>query len=59
MKRSPDMAAQAAEYYSYGKNSWEIGPEIFKAQTKHYVIWMNLPKIAKVASPADGALSAI
>jgi len=28
-----DMAAQAAEVYAYGegKNSWEIGPEIFKA----------------------------
>jgi pseudolysin len=25
-----DMAAQAAEFYAYGKNSWEIGPEIFK-----------------------------
>lgn len=25
-----DMAAQAAEFYSTGKNSWEIGPEIFK-----------------------------
>lgn len=25
-----DMAAQAAEFYSLGKNSWEIGPEIVK-----------------------------
>lgn len=25
-----DMAAQAAEVYAYGKNSWQIGPEIFK-----------------------------
>lgn len=25
-----DMAAQAAEYYSVGKNSWQIGPEIMK-----------------------------
>lgn len=25
-----DMAAQAAEYYAYKKNSWQIGPEIFK-----------------------------
>jgi pseudolysin len=26
-----DMAAQAAEFYAYnGKNSWQIGPEIFK-----------------------------
>jgi pseudolysin len=30
-----DMAAQAAEYYAYnGKNSWQIGPEIFKAQNE-------------------------
>lgn len=26
-----DMAAQGAEYFAYGKNSWQIGPEIFKA----------------------------
>jgi Zn-dependent metalloprotease len=26
-----DMAAQAAEFYSTGHNTWEIGPEIFKA----------------------------
>lgn len=25
-----DMAAQAAEFYSNGKNSWQIGPEIVK-----------------------------
>lgn len=25
-----DMAAQAAEFYSIGKNSWQIGPEIVK-----------------------------
>lgn len=25
-----DMAAQAGEYFAYGKNSWQIGPEIFK-----------------------------
>lgn len=30
-----DMAAQAAEFYAYnGKNSWQIGPEIFKAPDK-------------------------
>ena len=29
-----DMAAQAAEVYAYGKNSWQIGPEIFKAEGK-------------------------
>ena len=27
-----DMAAQAAEFYSMGHNSWEIGPEIFKKE---------------------------
>lgn len=27
-----DMAAQAAEYFAYGKNSWQIGPEIFKEE---------------------------
>ncbi len=27
-----DMAAQAAEFFAYGKNSWEIGPEIFKKE---------------------------
>ncbi len=27
-----DMAAQAAEFYAYSKNSWQIGPEIFKAE---------------------------
>jgi Zn-dependent metalloprotease len=29
-----DMAAQAAEFYSGGQNSWQIGPEIFKAAGK-------------------------
>jgi pseudolysin len=31
-----DMAAQAAEVYSYGpgKNSWQIGPEIFKKENE-------------------------
>lgn len=27
-----DMAAQAAEFYMYKHNSWQIGPEIFKAK---------------------------
>lgn len=27
-----DMAAQAAEFYSVGKNNWQIGPEIVKGQ---------------------------
>ncbi len=29
-----DMAAQAAEVFAYGKNSWQIGPEIFKQEGK-------------------------
>lgn len=30
-----DMAAQAAEFFAYnGKNSWEIGPEIFKRKNE-------------------------
>ncbi len=29
-----DMAAQAAETYAYGHNSWQIGPEIFKAENQ-------------------------
>jgi pseudolysin len=29
-----DIAAQAAEYFAYGKNSWQIGPEIFKESGK-------------------------
>lgn len=29
-----DMAAQAAEMYAYGKNSWQIGPEIFKEENE-------------------------
>lgn len=29
-----DMAAQGAEFFAYGKNSWQIGPEIFKAENE-------------------------
>mgnify|MGYP003642830964 CR=1 FL=1 len=29
-----DMAAQAAEFYAYGKNTWQIGPEIFKGEDR-------------------------
>jgi pseudolysin len=29
-----DMAAQAAEMFAYGKNSWQIGPEIFKSSNE-------------------------
>lgn len=37
-----DMAAQAAEYYGYGHNSWQIGPEIFKQKDKA-LRYMDLP----------------
>ncbi len=39
-----DMAAQAAEVYAYGtgKNSWQIGPEIFKAQDEA-LRYMDVP----------------
>jgi pseudolysin len=39
-----DMAAQAAEVYAYGpgKNSWQIGPEIFKEKNKA-LRYMDLP----------------
>jgi pseudolysin len=37
-----DMAAQAAEFYAYGKNSWEIGAEIFKEDGKA-LRYMNQP----------------
>lgn len=39
-----DMAAQAAEAYAYGlgKNSWQIGPEIFK-QPDHALRYMDMP----------------
>lgn len=29
-----DMAAQAAEFYGYGHNTWQIGPEIFKQKDR-------------------------
>ena len=29
-----DMAAQAAEFYAYQHNSWQIGPEIFKQKDR-------------------------
>ena len=39
-----DMAAQAAEVYAYGvgKNSWQIGPEIFKEKNKA-LRYMDMP----------------
>lgn len=37
-----DMAAQAAEFYSVGHNSWQIGPEIFK-QDDAALRYMDIP----------------
>lgn len=39
-----DMAAQAAEYYSTGKNSWQIGPEIMKEDSGYDALrYMDKP----------------
>ncbi|KTD17369.1 zinc metalloprotease ProA [Legionella jordanis] len=39
-----DMAAQAAEYYSTGNNSWQIGPEIMKESSGWDALrYMDLP----------------
>ncbi|KGP62628.1 zinc protease [Legionella norrlandica] len=39
-----DMAAQAAEYYSVGKNSWQIGPEIMKENSGYDALrYMDQP----------------
>lgn len=39
-----DMAAQAAEFYSDGKNSWQIGPEIMKEDSGWEALrYMDLP----------------
>jgi len=49
-----DMAAQAAEYFAYGKNSWEIGPEIFKQDGKA-LRYMDKPsKDCNGAKPGPG-----
>ncbi len=37
-----DMAAQAAEFYSVGQNSWQIGPEIMKDQNAA-LRYMDMP----------------
>ncbi|MBV9575711.1 MAG: M4 family metallopeptidase [Gammaproteobacteria bacterium] len=48
-----DQAAQAAEYYSYGKNSWQIGPEIIKAENEA-LRYMDQPsKDCHGAQPGD------
>ena len=39
-----DMAAQAAEYYSLGKNTWSIGSEIMKEDSGYDALrYMDLP----------------
>ncbi|WP_058533183.1 zinc metalloprotease ProA [Legionella saoudiensis] len=39
-----DMAAQAAEYYSVGKNTWSIGSEIMKEDSGYDALrYMDLP----------------
>lgn len=39
-----DMAAQAAEFYSTGHNSWQIGPEIMKEDSGYDALrYMDLP----------------
>lgn len=47
-----DMAAQAAEFYAYGSNSWEIGSEIFKANRS--LRYMDEPtKDCQGSTPGD------
>jgi len=45
-----DMAAQAAEFFAYGHNSWEIGPEIFKKDGE------ALRYMEKPSKDCDGSL---
>lgn len=41
-----DMAAQAAEYYSQGKNSWKIGAEIMKEDSGYKALrYMDEPSL--------------
>lgn len=48
-----DMAAQAAEVYAYNKNSWQIGPEIFKSENEA-LRYMDKPsKDCKGRKPGD------
>ena len=48
-----DMAAQAAEFYAYGKNSWQFAPEITKAPNEA-LRYMDQPsKDCKGRRPGD------
>lgn len=49
-----DMAAQAAEYYSVGKSSWQIGPEIMK-ETSGYEALRYMDKPSRDGSSIDVA----
>lgn len=49
-----DIAAQGAEFYAYGHNSWQIGPEIFKAEGKA-LRYMDQPsKDCEGGTPGEG-----
>jgi pseudolysin len=49
-----DMAAQAAEFYSIGKNSWQIGPEIMK-ESSGWEALRYMDKPSKDGSSIDTA----
>jgi pseudolysin len=49
-----DMAAQASEYYSAGKNSWQIGPEIMK-EDSGYDALRYMDKPSRDGSSIDSA----
>ncbi|RDI48657.1 M4 family metallopeptidase [Aquicella lusitana] len=51
-----DMAAQAAEFFAYGKNSWQIGPEIFKAENEA-LRYMDQPSKDCKGKPAGSRCS--
>lgn len=51
-----DMAAQGAEIYAYGKNSWEIGPEIFKKEGRALRYMEQPSKDCKDKAPLDNGL---
>lgn len=38
-----DMAAQAAEFFAYGKSSWQIGGEIYKLKDRESLRYMDKP----------------
>lgn len=38
-----DMASQAAEFYAYGKNTWQLGAEIYKLDDMEALRFMDQP----------------